>query len=530
MPPLSLPRDDARHRRAGARVGGRRPFVERATAVRPDFRLTDDNAPTVVDIVRRLDGLPLAIELAAARLRVLSVDAIRDRLDAAARAADRRRARPAGAPADAPRQRSTGATSSWSRRIGTSSSASACSRPERSSSRPSRSAARPTSSVADVLDGLVSLTEKSLMRPVSDAIEEPRFAMLATIREYAHDRLAGRSEAETSAAGMRRPTSRSWSKPRRTCSDRVESSCLIDWSRITTTCGSRSTGPSTGARPALRFGSRRHLALLADAGPPAGGMGASPARPGAAQPGRRSARGPRAGPERRRRHRLLARGRAGCPRALPRGARARQGERRPGLAGRSADELRLRSRSRTNQPVRACRSAAARSSRKRSACTASSAIGADSPTRSGRWRCRGSGSATLTVPAHWSRRAWRSRARPAIGSQSVGRSLGCRQIAYFERRLQEAMRMASTRCRSSTRPATSAGSPWPSSGSRRPRHSRLAPRKRSGGCGELAWPCPTASGCLGRLRREAPRPPAARTPDPGPRRAASLGRGRGDDR
>src|SRR6185312_4432810 len=47
-------------------------FVDRAHAIRPDFRLTDDNAPAIAEICRRLDGLPLAVELAAARLQLLS--------------------------------------------------------------------------------------------------------------------------------------------------------------------------------------------------------------------------------------------------------------------------------------------------------------------------------------------------------------------------------------------------------------------------------------------------------------------------
>ena len=55
-------------------------FVERARGVRPDFRLTDDNAAAVAEICRRLDGLPLAIELATARLNLFSPDALRDRL------------------------------------------------------------------------------------------------------------------------------------------------------------------------------------------------------------------------------------------------------------------------------------------------------------------------------------------------------------------------------------------------------------------------------------------------------------------
>lgn len=80
MPSLALPRDDddletLRHRDAV------RLFTERAAQVRPDFAVADDNRDPVVAIARRLDGIPLALELAAARLRTLSVQQIADRLD-----------------------------------------------------------------------------------------------------------------------------------------------------------------------------------------------------------------------------------------------------------------------------------------------------------------------------------------------------------------------------------------------------------------------------------------------------------------
>ena len=64
-----------------AGVAALRLFAERAREVRPGFVLTADNAPDVAAICRRLDGLPLAIELASARLKVLSLASLRDRIE-----------------------------------------------------------------------------------------------------------------------------------------------------------------------------------------------------------------------------------------------------------------------------------------------------------------------------------------------------------------------------------------------------------------------------------------------------------------
>ena len=75
---------DASQRVAAAQVVGFeavRLFCERAMAVRSDFRLTDANAPAVIHICQRLDGIPLALELASARVKMFSVEQIAARLD-----------------------------------------------------------------------------------------------------------------------------------------------------------------------------------------------------------------------------------------------------------------------------------------------------------------------------------------------------------------------------------------------------------------------------------------------------------------
>jgi len=80
IPPLTLP-DTTRSADEPLQSEAVRLFVERAQAVRADFTLTGANAPSVVEIVRRVDGLPLAIELAAARLAHLPPATLLQRLD-----------------------------------------------------------------------------------------------------------------------------------------------------------------------------------------------------------------------------------------------------------------------------------------------------------------------------------------------------------------------------------------------------------------------------------------------------------------
>ena len=108
VPPLALPDPDVTPRvERLADYEALQLFVERASAVRPAFALTEANAPAVVAICQRLDGLPLGIELAAARVRILSAEQIAERLG------DRFRLL-TGAVADVPHHRALRATMDWS--------------------------------------------------------------------------------------------------------------------------------------------------------------------------------------------------------------------------------------------------------------------------------------------------------------------------------------------------------------------------------------------------------------------------------
>jgi predicted ATPase/class 3 adenylate cyclase len=187
--PLSLPAGGAAPVTAADvwRSAAVRLFVERAQQARPDFLLTDDNAQAVAEICARLDGLPLAIELAAARLRLLSAAELLDRL--------RSRLELLGdGPRDLPaRHRTLRGTIEWSYELLDDEERAifqllALFPSARVDAVEEVAAALERLAGVDVLGRLASLVDKSLARSVGDD-EERRLSMLDTIRDYAAERL-----------------------------------------------------------------------------------------------------------------------------------------------------------------------------------------------------------------------------------------------------------------------------------------------------------------------------------------------------
>jgi predicted ATPase len=195
VPPLGMPAAGVTPRTAqeAAAYEAVRLFVERAQAVQPQFMLTDANAQLVVEIVRRLDGLPLAIELAAARTRSLPVAALHARLD-------QHLSLLTGGSRDLPgRQQTLRGAIDWSydlleepdrrlfERFAVHAGGAFLTQVEE--------VCGPAAELGeDVLDGLTSLTEKSLLKSDVGADEDPRYAMLTTIRDYAREHLEQRDE------------------------------------------------------------------------------------------------------------------------------------------------------------------------------------------------------------------------------------------------------------------------------------------------------------------------------------------------
>lgn len=194
VPPLALPDPaDLREVAELARAEAVQLFVERARAARPDFGLTEENARAVVGLVAQVDGLPLAIELAAARVKVLPPQAILERL-ASGLGILQSSARDLPA-----RQQTLRGAIAWSydllddglrrlfHRLSVFRGGAALEQIEE--------VCGPAGEVGrDIFDGVAELVDHSLLRRIESG-GTARFAMLETIREYAYERLAESGEA-----------------------------------------------------------------------------------------------------------------------------------------------------------------------------------------------------------------------------------------------------------------------------------------------------------------------------------------------
>ena len=199
-------------------------FVERAAAVRPDFALTQDNARLIAKLCWRLDGIPLAIELAAARVKVLTLAQILTRLD------DRFRLLSGGSRTALPRQQTLGALIDWSYDL--------LSEPERIllrrlavfvAGRTLEMAEEVCSGDGldrrDIFDLLCALVDKSLAMIEPGPDGEPRYTMLESVWDYADEKLIQHGEtaryrsrhldyftrfAEEAEPGLAGPEQKTW--------------------------------------------------------------------------------------------------------------------------------------------------------------------------------------------------------------------------------------------------------------------------------------------------------------------------------
>jgi predicted ATPase/class 3 adenylate cyclase len=212
VPSLALPVVPSSHRlspdelTALSQYEAVRLFIDRARTSRPEFTVTDQNAPAVAQVCHQLEGIPLAIELAAARVRVLSVEQIRARLD------DRFRLLTGGSRSVLPRQQTLRAAIDWSYEL--------LSEPERTllqrlsvfaggsnleAVEAVCAGGQPHSGTwiepEDVLDLLGRLVDKSLVLMEEPDThrrgEEVRYRLLETIRQYGRDRLQETGQTDT---------------------------------------------------------------------------------------------------------------------------------------------------------------------------------------------------------------------------------------------------------------------------------------------------------------------------------------------
>ena len=187
-------------RENSVRIQSVRLFAERATAARMDFAVTPQNASVLASVCHRLDGIPLAIELAAARVRAMSLEQIETRLDS------RFRLLTGGSRAALPRQQTLKALVDWSYDLLGAQEKTLLDRLSVFAGGWSLEAAEAVCSAEegeefqrpllsdDVLDLLTSLVDKSLV-VYEERDEKSRYRLLETVRQYAQDRLAERGES-----------------------------------------------------------------------------------------------------------------------------------------------------------------------------------------------------------------------------------------------------------------------------------------------------------------------------------------------
>ena len=194
VPTLALP--PAGHGPSPEQLGryeGIRLFMQRAQAANSKFGITTENAPAVIELCRQLDGLPLAIELAAARVTLLSPEAVLARLD------DRLALLTGGARDLPDRQRTLRATLDWSYSLLEMAERSLFARLAVFAGGWTLEAAEAVCDVGDeveVLQEMSALVDKSLVQQRANDQDEPRFTMLETVREYALEQLEESGELE----------------------------------------------------------------------------------------------------------------------------------------------------------------------------------------------------------------------------------------------------------------------------------------------------------------------------------------------
>jgi len=201
VPPLAVPDSRSRPSIEGlSKYPAVALFLQRAGAAKPDFELNPENASAIIEICSRLDGLPLAIELAAARVKVLSLAAMRTRL------ASRLQLLTGGARDLPQRQQTLRAAIDWSYDLLSTAEQKLFRRLSVFAGGCTLESVEAVCDAKadldlDLLDGMASMVDKSLVQQVAQPNGESRFTMLETIREYAHEKVeASREEAATKRA------------------------------------------------------------------------------------------------------------------------------------------------------------------------------------------------------------------------------------------------------------------------------------------------------------------------------------------